>query len=238
MADTHDNTLPHAAHAAPPVAEALGTVARLDILISQIVDAEGGPGAWSEFAKLAGDEPGAWRDLALAQRDYAALALAVAPQLARAERIQLPDPSLELPVHTTYRISRWAGWATAAALALTWLGTQFSALNTSRSADLQNNLAGLLPVGSMQVDSPQDAITAYKQLGQQSGTVLGELPDRVIIESRPLAGGRGFEVVYLRQFMERAQVPELFQVTRDDSGQQGMLLPVAQPAVKKANRID
>lgn len=238
MADTHDNTTPNPSHPALPGAEALDTVARLDILISQIVDGEGGPGAWSEFAKVAGTDAGAWRDLALAQRDHAALCLAVAPQLARAERIELPDPSLELPVHTTYRISRWAGWATAAALALTWLGTQFNALNTSRSAELESNLAGVLPVGSMQVDTTQDAITAYKQLGQRSGTVLGELPDRVIIESRPLAGGRGFEVVYLRQFMERAQVPELFQVTRDDSGQQGMLLPVAQPAVKKANRID
>lgn len=222
-------------------------VLRRDVLISQIIDGEGDGTAWSQFSQLAGADANAWRELALAQRDHAALSRAVAEELAGVEEIELTSPGLGVGGSAgplSYRLSRWGGWAAAAALAVTWLGTQFAAIQDSRSREIAAGssgmpmAAGILPAGAFQLDSPQDAISAYKQLGRQSGTVLGELPDRVIVESRPLAGGRGFEVVYLRQFMERAQVAELYQVTHDDSGQQGMLLPVSQPVIKKTNRID
>jgi hypothetical protein len=227
---------------------AIDQALRKDVLISQIIDAEGDGSAWAQFAQIATTDPTAWRELALAQRDHAALSHAVAQELQVADETELPAPA-SAGGHAgsfSYRLSRWGGWAAAAALAVTWLGVQFAAIRDSHNRELaagngaavNPNMASILPVGAYQLDSPQDAISAYKQLGQQSGTVLGELPDRVIVESRPLAGGRGYEVVYLRQFMERAQVAELYQVSRDDSGQQRMLLPVAQPTVKRSNRID
>jgi hypothetical protein len=237
MDDTKlDNTKVHDT----PEAEA----ARRDVLISQIIDAEGDGSSWAEFTKLAGADTDAWRQLALAQRDHAALTGAVSLVIDGAADIELPAPSARAvgmagTPDFSYRLSRWGGWAVAAAVAMSWLGVQFSAIQQSRTAGSAAGVGGaVVPVGEFQVDSAQDAISAYKELGQRSGRVLGEVPDRVIIESRPLAGGRGFEVVYLRQFMERVQVPELYQVTRDDSGQQGMLLPVEQPAVRRTNRID
>lgn len=213
---------------------------RREVLISLIVDREGDGSAWVEFSRLAADDATAWRELARAQRDHAALSHAVALEIAPVESVELPAHSEVAGVPLSYRLSRWSGWAAAAAVAITWLGTQFAAVYDSRNASLRDNTstAGLLPAGAFNLDSPQDALDAYKQLGQQSGTVLGELPERVIVESRPLAGGRGFEVVFIRQIMERAQVPELYQLTRDDSGQQGLLLPVSQHTVKKNNRID
>jgi hypothetical protein len=213
----------------------------LDVLISQIIDGEGDGSSWAEFTKLAGSDADAWRELALAQRDHAALSGMVNRAIACAADVELPEPGVHggTAPDFSYRLSRWGGWAVAAAVALSWLGVQFSALQASRTAGNAAGVGGaVVPVGEFQVDSAQDAISAYKELGQRSGRVLGELPDRVIIESRPLAGGRGFEVVYLRQFMERVQVPELYQMTRDDSGQQGMLLPVEQPVVRRTNRID
>jgi len=216
---------------------------RRDVLISQIIDAEGDGTAWAQFAQLAGSDAGAWRELALAQRDHAALSAAVAAELSFTDEIELPAPS-HGGGELSYRLSRWGGWAAAAALAVTWLGTQFAAIQNSRSQEIAASTpggsgiaAGILPAGAFRLGSPQDAINAYEQLGRQSGTVLGELPDRVIVESRPLEGGRGFEVVYLRQFMERAQVAELYQITHDDSGQRGLAMPVAQPS-RKTNRID
>lgn len=229
---------------------AIDQALRRDVLISQIIDAEGDGSAWAQFAEIAATDATAWRELALAQRDHAALSGAVARELDVADDTELPAPSHGVigSGSFSYRLSRWGGWAAAAAVALTWLGVQFAAIQDAHRREMaagtpvsnagNPNMASILPVGAYHLDSPQDAISAYKQLGQQSGTVLGELPDRVIVESRPLAGGRGYEVVYLRQFMERAQVAELYQVSRDDSGQQRMLLPVAQPSVKKNNRID
>ncbi len=235
----------HNTHPEQPIG--IDQALRRDVLISQIIDAEGDGTAWAQFAQLAGSDATAWRELALAQRDHAALSAAVAAEISFTDEIELPAPMQSVGDGSalSYRLSRWGGWAAAAALAVTWLGTQFAAIQDSRSQEIaannpgvSNQAAGILPAGAFHLGSPQDAISAYKQLGQQSGTVLGEMPERVIIESRPLAGGRGFEVVYLRQFMERAQVAELYQLTHDDSGQQGMLMPVAQPSIRKTNRID
>lgn len=220
----------------------LDPVLRRDVLISQIIDGEGDGSAWTEFTRLSQADPDAWRQLALLQRDHAMLRVGVAAQVDVADGVDLPDHVVGGGGAGGYRFSRWSGWAAAAALALTWLGTQVAMINQSRKAELgagqgAGMVAGLSSGNNYRLDGPQDAISAYKQLGQRSGTVLGEMPERVIVESKPLAGGRGFEVVYLRQFMERAEVANLYQLTRDEGGQQGMLLPVSQPA-RRTERID
>lgn len=211
-----------------------------DVLISQIVDGEGDGAAWKAFAELAGQDASIWRELALAQRGHAALSHAVSVEISGAASVELTDAAGASggagPI--PFSVSRWSGWVAAAAVGIAWVGMQYSAIRDSRTAEMTSHQAGIAPVGAFQVDSPQDAISAYKALGHRSGTVLGELPDRVIIESRPLAGERGFEVVYLRQFMERARVSELYQVTRDDSGQQGLLVPVVQSSTQNNTRID
>lgn len=211
---------------------------RRDVLISRIIDGEDDGRAWSEYAQIAVMDVNAWRELAQAQREHAALQQAVMREISIADEVELASSSHGASNQHAARLSRWGGWAAAAAVGVTWLGTQFSAIQQSRTQEIMTNTASVIPMSGLQVDSPQDAISAYKTLGQRSGTVLGEIPDRVIVESRPLGGGRGYEVVYLRQFMERAQVAELYQVTHDDSGQQGVLVPMAQSTVKPSIRID
>lgn len=211
---------------------AVDPVLRRDMLISQIIDAEGDGSAWNQFTQLAASDPAAWRELAQAQRDHAALSHTLTRAVAAADVVELPAPGIAGRMHHAARLSRTAGWAVAAALALAWFGSQFAPVRPNAE-----NIAGL-PPNTFQLNTPQDALAAYQQLGRRSGSVLGEVPDRVIVEYKPLASGDGFEVVFLRQFMERAEVPKLFQVTRDDSGQQGFLMPVSQPTRKQSNRSD
>jgi hypothetical protein len=53
-------------------------------------------------------------------------------------------------------------------------------------------------------------------MGKQSGRVLGEVP--VLCESKPAATGQGFEVVYVRQILERAEVHDLYRFSVDEAG--------------------
>jgi hypothetical protein len=46
--------------------------------------------------------------------------------------------------------------------------------------------------------------------GRDGGLVLGEIPERVLIDARPAADGRGYELLYLRQFLEQSIVPDLY----------------------------
>ena len=46
-----------------------------------------------------------------------------------------------------------------------------------------------------------------------------EMPTRVLVESRPADGGNGYEVLYLRQVLERTVVPDLYRFDgRDERG--------------------
>ena len=76
----------------------------------------------------------------------------------------------------------------------------------------QNNTAGLnIPTGAL--------LTRYLEQGKKSGQVVGELLDKVLIETRPVQNGDGYEVYYIRQIIEKARVPDLYTFGTDDTGQ-------------------
>lgn len=64
--------------------------------------------------------------------------------------------------------------------------------------------------------SASDALDLYLERGRDEGRVVEERPDRVLVGSRPAADGTGYEVLYIRQILERAVVPELFVPTGAD----------------------
>ena len=66
--------------------------------------------------------------------------------------------------------------------------------------------------------TPDDYVKGYMDSGEKTGLVLGEVPRRLLIESRPLKQGEGFEVVYVRQFVERAKVSDLLKFATDEAG--------------------
>jgi hypothetical protein len=203
-----------------------------------VVDSEATAEEWSEFETLAAAEPRWWRDLAQAQRDAASLRGAMSAAGAVAERVSLSSddhagesrvmPSASTPHLRLNRLGAWTGWAVAAAVLII---ASIQINNQRRGAGLtqQPNVhqAGL----GGPIQSAADAWNLYMDKGRQDGTVLGEMPGRRLVESRPAPEGKGFEVIYIRQVMERAVVPDLYQVSGLDERGQPTLAPV-RPAVQ------
>jgi hypothetical protein len=191
---------------------------RLDVLITRITDGCAAPADWQAFTDLAGTDAAPWKALAQAQRDHAALGLAVNLRLHAAERIDLPEPHgarRDLPGHEHRRFGRSrlgsaAGWAVAACVGLAWVGTLRPVVAPAPVAPVQ--AAGLLSVGT-----PEDAARAYVQLGRAQNVVLGELPQRLVVDSRPGPDGT-IEVTYIRQFVERATTDSLVRFGVDERG--------------------
>lgn len=78
--------------------------------------------------------------------------------------------------------------------------------------------------------SAADALDLYLERGRDEGVVLEERPDLLMLDSRPTPDGRGYEVVYLRQILERTVVPELFVPTGRDPEGRPVLTRLARPA--------
>jgi hypothetical protein len=212
------------------------TPEQLDLLISRIVGADANPQDWAAFNALAEKSPEAWKLLAQAQRDNQSLSLAVGVALHAADLVDLPSREhadrflhggrYREPHGPAWRRVRSAGgWAMAAMLALAMIGNQHGLINlpTPRA-----NTAGLIPAGYVKVASDDDALQLYRDKGKASGRVIEELP--VLLESHPATTGQGFEVIYVRQFYEKAHVQDLYRFTQDEANRPvAVRIPVPAP---------
>lgn len=97
----------------------------------------------------------------------------------------------------------WAGWLVAAAMFFAW--TQMERHET-RLPDDARPIAQHAGLGG----TAEEALRAYLDRGRAEKRVIDELPDRLLVETRPVSDGTGFEVIYVRQFVERAIVPDLY----------------------------
>lgn len=187
-----------------------------DILITRVLDGEATPEDWAAFRALAARDQSVWAELADAQQDRAELASALAEAIAVADRVEAP-----IDAHAGERFNArlrtgaaWLGWAAAATLAVgAFVGRGGLGTAPAPASDGAQQ-AGLFPI-----NSAEDALKVYFDKGQQTGRVLGELPDRVLLSSQPLPDGSGFSVVYLRQIVERQEVPDLFRMGVNEAGQ-------------------
>lgn len=187
-----------------------------DVLIARIIDAEGadnGGAAWAEFARVAARDPAAWAELADAQRRHSALARAVSREIRVADEVELPthdSAGVSHRARVAMRAARWGGWAVAACLAGAWA-----------TSTLTGGLSQGAGQGAQLVDwrpSTQEALSAFLDAGQKSGEVVGQVPEFVLLETNPVVQGRGFEVVYMRQIVERRIVPDLYRAGSDELG--------------------
>jgi hypothetical protein len=201
---------------------------QLDLLISRIADGEASAQDWTAFGALAERAPEAWKHLAQAQRDHQALSLAVGVALHAAERVELPSRDAAdvflrraRPQPVASRIRQYGGWAVAAAVALAWLGVNGGQFSLPAGKGPGTNTASMIPANYFKVTSPDDALQLYRDQGKREGRFLGEVP--VLLESSPAATGKGYEVVYVRQIVERARVDNLLRFAQDESGK---LIPV------------
>lgn len=209
---------------------------RADLLISHVVDGESTAEQWRELEALAALEPRLWRDLAEAQRDAAALrsALRIAGDVA--DRVGLPA-SVDAPnerdsyeIHAYHhphlrfnRFGAWTGWLIAAMVMI--VATIQYQTNRGSIAPTDNAQlgGGIIPVSSA------DRFNQYLEAGQKDGSVLGEVPGKMLVESRPAPSGQGFEVIYVRQVVERAIVPDLYKIDGTDDRGQATLARYRQP---------
>jgi hypothetical protein len=157
---------------------------RDQILMSRVVDGDATPQQWDELSALAARDPSVWRRLAETLRDHEGFARGVNAQVAVAESVPLPYPPrgrATVPAapgaEPFAHVSRWSGWAVAAVVALAWLAWVLNATDAGRPAEPQQpvNLAGL---------PAADLLQAYLDRGRQEDRVIGEVPDRILIDSR------------------------------------------------------
>lgn len=180
-----------------------------DILVARVADAEASDAEWAAFRSWAQRDPSLWRELAELQRDAVELSSAVNRAVAAADAIEAPiGEHLGARLSERFRlVGAWAGWAAAAALALAWF------------AGVRLPEPGGMNRASMPVSlTPREALEQYLDRGRRAGTVVGEVPELVMLDSRPVADGHGFEVIFVRQIMERAVVDDLFRMATDADG--------------------
>jgi hypothetical protein len=194
-----------------------------DLLISRVVDGVAGPQEWQALEDVARSDPLVWRDVALAQRDHAELSMAVARVTARADAVGLPaSANYVFPGRPVFgKVGTYLGWAAAAALAI--LLYRGGPAPTGPGPQV----AGLFPadVGSSPA-TPAEALDLYVTKGRQTGRVIEELPEKILVQATPVsdADGDRLEIVYIRQIVERTTVPMLYRLAPDDTGQ--VLVPV------------
>lgn len=186
-----------------------------DILITRVLDGEATPEDWAAFRAMAALDQAVWADLADAQQDRADLASAVAEAIAVADSVEAPvQRHAGERLHARFRTgAAWLGWVAAATVAVAgFTGNLGTPLPGSTVGGTQQ--AGLFPISS-----PEDAMKLYLDKGQEAGSVIGELPDRVLLSSAPVADGDGYTVVFLRQIVERQRVDTLYQFGENEVGQ-------------------
>lgn len=212
-------------------------------LISRAVEGGLSDAEWAELEAAAGKHPGMWRELCLAHRDDLSLRAGVAAMSAalplqqasvREEDEDQGDGrgAYRLPARAAGWVTTraWAGWAAAAVFGLVaaaqmsqraatqpLLMTQPAATSAGNTAGLGSGLGSGLE-DALRSLSSRDLLTQYVQNGREQGTVYGVLPERVLLRSTPLADGAGYDVLYVRQIVERAQVPDFYSVVYDEQG--------------------
>ena len=199
-----------------------------DILMTRIVDQEASAADWAAFSAAAESNPELWRLLAETQRQADLIAGVVTDATEVADDVTVPrfdtTPTTLTFRRAARRLLTGSGWAVAAALGLAWVlgGGPFG------------ETVPPTPVGSAGTVTPistaSDHLAKYLELGRQSGAVVGEIPSKILIQSSPVGEGQGFEVIYIRQVLERTVVPEIFEMGDDTTETGAPTLVRFQPA--------
>jgi hypothetical protein len=205
--------------------------ARAHALISRVIDGDISDEQWTEFEGLAQADPTLWRELAESQRDQASLAAAVGQASTLAERVAIPqhfegaqfETNLAPVKFRLNRASAWSGWAVAALVAIM---ASAKIAQYERPATSGENLTRASLLNSL---TPDESYQHYLDKGRAAGLVLGEMPAMVMVETRPAPSGQGYEVLYLRQVLERTVVDDLYQVNGQTEHGRPTLERVQQP---------
>jgi hypothetical protein len=202
-----------------------------DLLISRVIDGSASAEDWSSFRILASTDAEVWNDLSDAQREHEALCEVMHAASSIADGVNLPGGSgspivFESRVNTA---ARWGGWAVAAVLLLGWFTGNIS-MNPSNSLGTNPQTGSFIPLNTA---GTEQAFNQYLQAGQADGKVVGEMPDHVVVETRPLIDGT-VEVIYLRQVIERRVLDQAYREAVDEFGNP-VVIPVDLKSLKRGN---
>lgn len=216
----------------------------------RIVDGEASPHEWRDWSQAADRRPQLWRELAQVQRDHLGLVRAMGGVTARAASIDplaCTDaewgeategcamqseavPLEQVQASRTTRLLRssgsvrrglpfgaWAGWL-AACVVLAWVVAGSAPTPETIPATTQQTGADVVP----SLHEPSEYLDRYVASGRETGRVIDELPTKVLLQSRRTDAG--YELVYVRQILERALVPDLYEFSAQD--ELGRWMPV------------
>lgn len=182
----------------------------VDILLSRAVS--GDREALASVRARAASEPALLEELAMWQADELRLARAARELESVADRAELPP--VERDRGGAWRLS--AGWAVAAVIALAWISQGVLPRSAGPARESVAGFSGFA--------TSDDAFDAYVDKARADGVIYGNVAPPAIIGSRELGGDEGFEIIVVRQVVERRRVPEMFRLVPVDES--GVLAPV------------
>jgi hypothetical protein len=204
LSNTNESYESHAAH------EARGDntdASQLDVLLSRAV--AGDTSALRAVCERGAVEPAVLREFALWQADELRLMRAARALDACADTIEAPSPS------PSSRVREGLGWAVAAVLTVLFIGRAYL------PSDARTSTPNASVAGFGGFASSDEAFDAYVAKAREEGVVTGDVAPPTLLRSRELGSGRGFEVVFVRQIIERRVSPEIYRVA--PSGETGQL---------------
>ena len=188
-----------------------------DVLISRVIDGVATSTDWATFRAIAAHDPSIWGELAEIQTLHEMVCAHVEHSVSIADGVELPGGMIDDRSMRTKMdiVSRWGGWAAAAAILLVW---SFGKPMTQTYNDNDPVIAGSVGTGMFLNDAqPNQAFDQYLTSGQSSGQVVGEMPEHIVIETRPMPDGT-IEVLYLRQIIERRVIDHAYREMLDETG--------------------
>jgi hypothetical protein len=190
-----------------------------DILISRIVESDADSRDFEQFIASAEQSPELWRHLVQSLRDRIELERLVSAAGERADHVRtnanVDARSSDLRLHDRGPAARplaiirgWGGWAVAAAVMLALVLEMQPGRTTSDSTSQGG--PEIHEAGIASSVSAREAFEQYMQRGREEGLVISQTPQRVLLDTRPVASGDGYELIYIQQVVERTVVPELY----------------------------
>lgn len=218
-----------------------------DVVFSRLLDGRGKVADWQRLREATAGDTGAaaWDRIigSAGDQDVLGEVMGLAGERAgetdlhRAMFETVPAP-LTLPSAQGRRTDRAVraarlGWLVAACMALGLVSVSLRPSGGGGGGGTQG--ANLAPF-SLENLSSSDLMNGYKARAAKEGTLVGELPQRVVIETRPSADGKGYEVLYMRQFIERAIVDDLYKLGTDETGRP-VMVPTSLTKTKPAGAM-
>lgn len=192
-----------------------------DILICRVTDGVASAADWEALQQLGAADATIWHELAESQRQHLLLSAATGAEIDRAIRSRavrdelFAVPGSRLRLVFPQRLNAWLGWAAAAVLALALFKP---ALPREDTGD-PGRIATAGPALDLNSYAPAALLNAYLDRGLAEGTVVGEVPNPVLVEKRPAPDGQGYDIVFVRQIVEKARVQDGYRFSQDELGQ-------------------